>query len=66
MIICSCNVLSDHEIRHVVTAAREQPLRAEQVHGCLGCTMRCGRCARAIKRIMSETVTAYGAASTRS
>ena len=66
MIICSCNVLSDHEIRNVVTAAREQPLRAEQVYGCLGCTMRCGRCARAIKQIMSEVLAAYGAASGRS
>jgi bacterioferritin-associated ferredoxin len=56
MIICSCNVLSDHEVRNVVTAAWEQPLTADQVHGCLGCNVRCGRCARAIKRIMSEAL----------
>jgi bacterioferritin-associated ferredoxin len=61
MIICSCNVVSDHEIPNVVTAAREQPLRAEKVYGCLGCTIRCGRCARAIKRIMSEALAVYDA-----
>src|ERR1700730_2811857 len=58
MIVCSCNVLSDHEIRSVVTAAGEQPLAAHQVYGCLGCSIRCGRCARAIKRIMNEALTA--------
>src|SRR5882724_1088306 len=66
MIICSCNVLSDHDIRNVVTEVRKQPLSAEQVYACLGCTIRCGRCARAIKRIMSEALSAYGAASGRS
>jgi bacterioferritin-associated ferredoxin len=65
MIICSCNVLSDHEIRNVVTAEREQPLSAEQVYGCLGCTIRCGRCARAIKRIMSEVISGSKAEANR-
>jgi len=54
MIVCSCNVLTDHEIRSVVTASREQPLSAQQVYACLGCSIRCGRCTRAIKRIMTE------------
>ena len=54
MIVCSCNVLTDHDIRIVVTASREQPLIALQVYGCLGCSIRCGRCARAIKRIITE------------
>ena len=55
MIVCSCNVLSDHEVRDVVTAAGSQSLTAHQVYGCLGCSMQCGRCARAIKRILNET-----------
>jgi bacterioferritin-associated ferredoxin len=55
MIVCSCNVLSDHEVRDVVTASGSQSLTAHQVYGCLGCTMQCGRCARAIKRILNET-----------
>jgi bacterioferritin-associated ferredoxin len=54
MIVCSCNVLSDHEIRCVVTAAREQPLIVHEVYRCLGCSMRCGRCAAAIKLIITE------------
>lgn len=56
MIVCSCNVLSDHEIRDVVTASGLQSLTAHEVYGCLGCSMRCGRCARAIKRILNETL----------
>ena len=51
MIVCSCNVLSDYEIRNVVAAAREQPLNANlnanEVYRRLGCSMRCGRCAPA-------------------
>jgi bacterioferritin-associated ferredoxin len=54
MIVCSCNVLSDHEIRNVVTASREQPPSAQRVYDCLGCSIRCGRCARAVKRIINE------------
>jgi bacterioferritin-associated ferredoxin len=52
MIICSCNVLSDHEVR---IAADGNPLRT--VGGLfryLGCTAQCGRCAQSIKRIMDE------------
>jgi AAA15 family ATPase/GTPase len=40
MIACSCNVLSDHEIRNVATAAQVQPLSAHQVYGCLGCNIK--------------------------
>src|SRR5262249_29084081 len=58
MIVCSCNVLSDHSIRNVVTASRERPLSAQQVYDCLGCRIRCGSCARAVKRIISEASTA--------
>ena len=56
LIVCSCNVLSDHEIRDVVTAAGSQSLTAHQVYGCLGCRMQCGCCARAIKRILNEAL----------
>jgi bacterioferritin-associated ferredoxin len=52
MIVCSCNVLSDHEVRSAVNAAS---LRATgQVYGCLGCSAQCGRCARTIRKIMDE------------
>jgi bacterioferritin-associated ferredoxin len=53
MIICSCNVLSDHALRSVL-ASPEKPPRVSQVYVCLGCKVRCGRCAPAIRRIMNE------------
>ena len=56
MIVCSCNVLSDHEVRDVVTASGSHSLTAHEVYGCLGCSMQCGRCARAVKRILNETL----------
>jgi bacterioferritin-associated ferredoxin len=59
MIVCSCNVLSDHEVRHAVTASA--PRSASQVYGCLGCSAQCGRCARTIRKIMDEALTAADA-----
>ncbi|HEX9591576.1 MAG TPA: (2Fe-2S)-binding protein [Bradyrhizobium sp.] len=58
MIICSCNVLSDHDVRRVMTAAASQPRTASDLYGCLGCSAQCGRCARTIKRIMDEALSA--------
>lgn len=56
MIVCSCNVLSDHDVRAAVSAAPEAPRTAKQVYGCLGCSAECGRCARTIKQIMTEAL----------
>jgi bacterioferritin-associated ferredoxin len=54
MIVCSCNVLSDHEVRTVVnTATCRTP---SYVHGCLGCRVQCGRCAQTIRKIMEEVL----------
>jgi bacterioferritin-associated ferredoxin len=52
MIICSCNVLSDHDVRVVVQTAA--PRTTYQVYGCLGCSAQCGRCAHTIRKIMDE------------
>jgi bacterioferritin-associated ferredoxin len=54
MIVCSCNVLSDSQIREAVADAT--PRSAAQVYGCLGCSPQCGRCARTIRRLMNETL----------
>ncbi len=54
MIVCSCNVLSDHDVRSAV--AKELPRTAGQVYGCLGCSAQCGRCVRTIKKIMDEAL----------
>ncbi len=57
MIVCSCNVLTDHDVRSAVTATDEVARSAKQVYGCLGCSAECGRCARTIKKIIHDAVT---------
>jgi bacterioferritin-associated ferredoxin len=52
MIVCSCNVLSDTEVRIVASTATRRT--TSYVYGCLGCRARCGRCARTIREIMDE------------
>ncbi|MCF6110467.1 bacterioferritin-associated ferredoxin [Mesorhizobium muleiense] len=54
MIVCSCNVLSDQDVRSAVEA--ERPCSTSQVYGCLGCSPKCGRCARTIRRIIDEAL----------
>ncbi|MGE0563023.1 MAG: bacterioferritin-associated ferredoxin [Pseudolabrys sp.] len=54
MIVCSCNVLSDKDVRAAVTSS--SPRTAGQVYGCLGCSAQCGRCARTIRKIIEEAV----------
>jgi bacterioferritin-associated ferredoxin len=49
MIVCSCNVFSDHQVRSVVAKEARRP-RMSEVYACLGCSAQCGRCAHAIKR----------------
>ncbi len=46
MIVCSCNVLSDDDVRR----------NAKQIYGCLGCSAECGRCARTIKTIIDDAL----------
>jgi bacterioferritin-associated ferredoxin len=53
MIICSCNVLSDHEVRTAMLA-NPPPRTTGELFRCLRCDAQCGRCARSIKRIMDE------------
>ncbi|MDB5655016.1 MAG: bacterioferritin [Tardiphaga sp.] len=59
MIVCSCNVLSDHDVRSACSGA-QAPRTPGQVYGCLGCSPQCGRCARTIKAIMDEALGACG------
>src|SRR5437879_3482662 len=48
LIVCSCNVLSDDDVRGAVSASDDLPRTARQVYTCLGCSAECGRCARTI------------------
>ena len=54
MIVCSCNVLSDHDVRHAVNTADDALRNAKQIYDSLGCSAECGRCARTIKTIIDE------------
>ena len=62
MIVCSCNVLSDHDVRNAV--ASNVTRNAKQVYGCLGCSAQCGRCARTIRKIMDEALDSAATACT--
>jgi bacterioferritin-associated ferredoxin len=53
MIVCSCNVFSENEVRRALGRAVRPP-RVSQVYACLGYARQCGRCARTIKKIMDE------------
>ncbi len=55
MIVCSCNVISDHDVRSAVKTAPAARTTG-QVYGCLGCSAQCGRCARTIRRIVDEAL----------
>jgi len=54
MIVCSCNVFSDAEIRSVVANAVPRP-RTSTVYASLGSVAKCGRCAHTINAIINET-----------
>jgi bacterioferritin-associated ferredoxin len=56
MIVCSCNVLTDHDVRSAVNGTEDLPRNAKQIYGCLGCSAECGRCARTIKGIIEEAL----------
>lgn len=48
MIICSCNVLSDADVRTCVQACAKR-LTPAQIHRTLGCSPQCGCCAKAMR-----------------
>ena len=56
MIVCSCNVLTDHDVRKACRSRQMPPRTPGQVYGCLGCSAQCGRCATTIRQIMDEAL----------
>ncbi len=54
MIICSCNVLSDYDVRAAASMATCRT--TSHVYGCLGCRPHCGRCIRTIRKIIDEVL----------
>jgi bacterioferritin-associated ferredoxin len=55
MIICSCNVLSDQDVRNAMTAT-VPPRTVSEFFRYLGCRAECGCCARSVKRVMNLVV----------
>jgi bacterioferritin-associated ferredoxin len=54
MIICSCNVISDHDVREAVVSAGVELCSTAQVYDCIGCSVRCGLCSRSVRTILQE------------
>ncbi|HEV2560169.1 MAG TPA: (2Fe-2S)-binding protein [Microvirga sp.] len=61
MIICSCNVLSDRQVKACLGPGPGCPRTPAEVYRCLGCSPNCGRCASTIRSIMNEALAAAGA-----
>ena len=55
MIVCSCNLLSDIQVKSAVASGATRP-RMSYVYASLGCTARCGRCVRTIKAFLRESI----------
>ncbi len=53
MIVCSCNVFSDAEVRSAIVSVAQRP-RMSRVYASLGCAAKCGGCAHTIKKIIDE------------
>jgi len=56
MIVCSCNVLSDGDVKACLGPGSACPRTPAQVYRCLGCSPNCGRCARSIRAIMDAAL----------
>ncbi|MGU3667359.1 bacterioferritin-associated ferredoxin [Methylobacterium sp. A49B] len=56
MIVCSCNVISDGAVRGCLAPGPGCPRTPAQVYACLGCSPKCGRCARTIRSIMQSAL----------
>lgn len=56
VIVCSCNILSDQDIRKIAVEPDYVPPRVVEVYRRLGCTAECGRCARTISSILQESL----------
>lgn len=53
MIVCSCNVLSDRDVRDTLGPRGDRPSVAA-VFRHMGCEAKCGRCVRSIVAIVDQ------------
>jgi len=55
VIVCSCNFLSDIQVRSAVASGATRA-RVSCVYASLGCAVQCGRCVRTIKAFLSGSI----------
>jgi bacterioferritin-associated ferredoxin len=53
MIVCSCNVFSDADVKIALASAPERP-HMSGIYASLGCVARCGRCVQTIKSLIDD------------
>jgi len=53
MIVCSCNVISDNDVRGAMGARKDKP-SVGAVFRHIGCEAKCGRCVRSILTIVEQ------------
>jgi len=53
MIICSCHVITDHEVREAFSQP-EPPRSMSHIYEHIGHEPHCGRCVRSVRDIMRE------------
>jgi bacterioferritin-associated ferredoxin len=58
MIVCSCNVFTDGDVRRACLEGPGCPRTPAEVYRCLGCSPECGHCARTIRGIMDKALAA--------
>ena len=59
MIVCSCNVLTDQQVRQAVaTACVNRPPTVREVYAGLRCRARCGGCVATIRKLREEACSA--------
>jgi len=62
LIVCSCNVISDREVRAAVDRTVGCAHAAYKIYHSLGYKPQCGRCVRSIKSIIVSELTEVSAA----
>jgi len=56
VIVCSCNCLTEAQVRESCTRTEGAARSTFEVYKCLGCSPKCGTCARTIRKIMDEAL----------
>jgi bacterioferritin-associated ferredoxin len=62
MIVCSCNVISDRDVRTCIKPCGASAERARDVFRCLGVSPKCGRCVRNIQALFEPSTPVGGPA----